>query len=223
MLCLCGQTSGRTTALYFHNNHRHFHDAGHTYCFGHEGKSTTGGCTHGSDAGDTGTNSHVDHRQFVFALLDANAGLGCMACHPVQDCRSRGHRISAVELTSGSIGTECNRFVAGDERTLLMAELPLFGERLAVCFGKLETSFEQANVQIDYFLAFVAESIGQNRSGLIKTNIGQIADSADGYCVLHDRLQRTMSLNDFFCHFRHRQAENLDAFSYLRRLAFDSV
>src|SRR5207249_2045101 len=101
------------------------------YGFGHKGEATTGGSAHGPHAADTGTDSHVYDRQFVFGLLDANPDLLCVICHPVQYGGCRSHGIGRVELTTGGHGGNGDSFVAGDERAAHFSEIPLAFERLS--------------------------------------------------------------------------------------------
>ena len=75
---------------------------------------------------------HVDDGQLVFALLDDNTGVLLVRCHPVKNGGGRSHRISRVELASCGISPQTDGFVAGDERTTLLGELPLACDVLGV-------------------------------------------------------------------------------------------
>src|SRR5689334_8093179 len=56
---------------------------------------------HAADAHVVGADGHVDDRDFVLDLADANPQLFAVRRHPVQDAGSRTHRIGTVEFAIG--------------------------------------------------------------------------------------------------------------------------
>ena len=134
----------------------------------------------------TGPDGHVDDRNLVLDLADADAKLLAVTGKPFQDVRRGAHRIRAVELAAGECRAHGHQLVARHQSPLLACFLELLGERLEMGGRVVVAGLCRFHVHLDD-LRFLGKRGLEHRLQAREIQPHQTNHGPDGHRVLHDR------------------------------------
>src|SRR5262249_16558652 len=112
--------------------------------------------------GMPGADRQVRNGDFVFRLLDHHAALRPMADEPVEDARSRAHRVSGVKLAASRSRAHREGGIAREEGQLAAARLPAAGDWRAVLPGIVVAGPRDLHVLLDDLRALFPERVGDD-------------------------------------------------------------
>ena len=177
---------GGTGPHHVDDDHRRFDHARHADRLGHQGDAAAGGRAHAPHAHVTGPDGHVDDRNLVLDLADADAQLLGVTGKPFEDVRRGAHRIRAIELAAGECRTHGDQLVARHQRPLLAGFLELLGERLEMGGSVVVAGLCRFHVHLDD-LRLLGKRRLEHRLQACEIQPHQANRGPDGHRVLHDR------------------------------------